>query len=149
VKRFTKSKWSHVGIIYNVEDKHVVIAEALSNGFVLKKHNKKKLAKRIKNNSAGLREIPVPHCSPTLVIRNYLGTKYGKMQIGLIAISILFGRQVQGDKDKTLICSEAVAQIIKKITANAIDIADSYGVPQDYVYPKHLMNTILLKKVTK
>jgi len=147
IKRITRSKWSHVGIVYAVQGDKIITAEALSNGFVLKEHKRKSLEKKQRKGSLKVRRIPGKIGQHKQVIEKYLKKKYGFFQIGLIAISLTFKKKIKGDKDKTFICSEAVAVIIKELTAGKIDIAKEYGTTQDFVYPDHIMQSKLLKDV--
>ena len=147
IKRFTNSKWSHCGIVYEEADDYIILAEAVSNGFILRKHKKKSLDKKLAKKKIRVREIPndIGLRYPKIVIDSHLGTKYGHFQIFLNAVSLFFKKELKGDKDKTLTCSEAVAVCLKEMTRGRIDIAKEFNTTQDFVYPSHVMESSELK----
>ena len=150
IKKITKSKWSHCGIVYAVSQENIIIAEALSNGFILNTHKKEKLQKKIRKGKAKVRKVPddVSFYSPTLVVRRYLRTKYGHFQIFLNAVSLVFRKKIKGDKDKTMTCSEAVAVCLFDMTRGKINIADEFNTTQDFIYPSHIMKSSQLEDKT-
>jgi len=148
IRKMTKSKWTHAGTIYDNQeaDGHVIVAEALEDGFKKHKHEISKLEKMARNGRLLVRKVPdnIKTYSPTLVINRYIGIKYGKIQVFFNALSILFKRQIKGDKDKTFTCSEGVQVCNKEMTYGKVDIAKEFGVTQDYVYPCHIARSVQL-----
>ena len=146
IKKLTNSKWSHCGIVYEVNEKDVTIAEALNEGFVLKKHKRSKLEKKISKGKAIVRRMPkkMKLYYPRKVIQSYLGTKYGHFQILLNAISIVFKKDLIGDKVRSLTCSEAVTVSLFDMTFGKIDIATEFNTTPDFIYPEHVISSIQL-----
>jgi len=146
---FLESKFTHAGVIKSHTKSHLIIAEAVSNGFVLKKYKVSKIDKRIKKGTILRRRPVVKLKGINDIISKRLGIKYGYWQLLKIAWKIITKYEIKADKEKTLICSEGVSLTWFDGSVQEIDLSDEFSVPHDYITPKHILESTLLETIAR
>ena len=149
IGKFTKSKWSHSGLVYQHTKKYIWVAEAVANGYKVNRYSRKKLMKRWNKNTIQLRKSIKTLSSVKSHCDKYLDIKYGKLQLFKIAMFILFKKKYKVDDLKTLICSEGVARVLFDSSNKFINIANEFDCEYDYVTPYMISVSKLLRTVDK
>jgi len=136
IQKFTKSKWNHVGIVYDTNEKYVVLAEAIYNGFKLKKYSKKNIEKMLKKEKIKIKKSKKTLNFIRTFILKYLGIRYSWFGIVKIALKILFKKlDLKGDNEKTLICSETVSRILYDCSEGYVDLEREFNKTHDFITP--------------
>ncbi len=130
----TGSSFSHVGIIYDIENKGVVIAEALAIGFNLNYYNTEDFLLKM---ATGKRLLKTGNLNPKKVkdaIDRKIGRPYGFVDLFRILVYKLTGKTIGEDCSRKLICSEAVARVIYSANKRK-DLSKEYNKPFDFITP--------------
>jgi len=147
IKYFTASHWSHTGIIYNGGENNITTYESLNEGFVRKSYTFNQLYNKFMKGKleVGRFEIPIQNSCKEQIQEEILslsGKKYGWWSIGWIGVRLLFNNlkikdycemKELTDGEKTLICSEAAARLVKAI--GGIDLSREFYVVMDSITP--------------
>jgi len=142
----TKCKYTHAGIIYSVNSQNIIIAEALNNGFVLKKYKVKKFIKKLYNEKIILRRSEYKLKNIQNSIEEYLGKDYSFSTIFKILWRSITKQELSVDKEKTVICSEVVGYALLNCNSY-IDFSEEYNKAMDYITPADLCHSKLLRTV--
>jgi len=145
IGKFTDSKFTHSGIVYNYSINHVWVAEAVSRGFKVNKYSRKELTKRLNNKTLQSRSSVVKLVDVRKHCNKYFGIKYGYFTLLQIAIMIAIGKRYTSDGIKTLICSEGVSRVFYDASCHLVDISKEFECRFDYVTPKMLSESTQLE----
>lgn len=134
--------YSHSGIIIDVKNDFVEIAEALDQGFITDGYSKGWLNERIADKTIAIGESKIPLKNVKKHTEKYIGTPYGWFDIWNIIFATFFkinSRSFRFFKGaKYLICSEAVARILYDASNKKINFEEEFGIPYDMIEPMHL-----------
>lgn len=147
VGKFTSAKYTHAGIVYEIADKHLLIAEAIGNGFSVTKYSKKKLIKRLKKSTIEIRRSRKTLVDVKKNIDALLTTPYAYVGLIKIALNKLFKFNFEGNGDETGVCSEMVSIVLRVSSGGVINVADEFNKIEDFVTPKDLHNSTLLRTI--
>lgn len=139
--KYGEKGFSHVGIITQVKNDHVVIHEALASGFVKNDCGKLWLENKI---DSGDIEIKFPKKKLTHVLINaekYLGVGYAWSDIFFIGLAFLIRFKFQITGANRLICSEAVSRILYDSSNKKINLSEEYNTPYDLITPMDVYNS--------
>jgi hypothetical protein len=131
----TKSSWTHAGIVYDLTDTEVITAEALAKGFTLVTRSREDF-----ESDFLIREIEVLEPKKELfdlkeVIEGTLGRPYGYLDLLAILIYTITGKRIFKGTAKSLICSEAVSEVLYTCSRNKIDLSKEFNKPGSYITP--------------
>ena len=136
-------KWTHSGIIGEVNGDEIIIYEALGNGFSTFIYERWWLDLKLKEGIIEvLRPKNVKHIEQ---IQQYIGRPYAWFDIIRIFIGI-FGIELKGSA-KRLTCSEAVARGLYDISNKNINLAKEYDKPYDLITPMDIHLTNQLERI--
>jgi len=132
-----------VGIVTGIDEKHMVIAEAVSNGFVYNSYN----------TETKLQTIDVYRSKKKLnnvteIVDKYIGKPYGWLQLVAIFVKKYFKLDINPDGNKHLICSEAVARVLYDASKKKINFEEEYHKHYDLITPADISNSKFVKKVS-
>lgn len=133
-RKWGEEGWGHTSIIVEVQKNHVVIAEALYNGFKLVKYEKYWLKQKIKEKFYVVGESRIYLRDVYATAEKYEGRGYGWFDI----LFILFGSRKGKTGANKLICSEAIARILYDCTKKRVDLEKEFGIDYDLIEPMHL-----------
>lgn len=142
----TGSSFSHVGMIYDIENKGVVIAEALAIGFHLSYYNTEDFLLKM---ATGKRLLKTGNLNPKKVkdaIDRKIGRPYGFVDLFRILVYKLTRKTIGEDCSRNLICSEAVARVINSANNNK-NLSKEFKKPFDFITPDDLFMSKHLKMV--
>lgn len=142
----TRSEYCHVGIVSEVHQYHIVVAEALTSGFTKRNHGIKALSEKpdkftVLRSKKKLTDI-------NKHIDKYLGTTYGFIQLVAILLYRYTGYNVYDNGTKELICSEAVARVLYDSSQQLLNFEEEFLKPYDYITPADIAVSKQLKQVS-
>lgn len=145
LREFGKKGFSHVGIVTKVLFNHVIIHEALSNGFTRSCYSFEYLNDKLKGDL----DIKKPKYKLKDVYKTaekYLGRSYAWFDIFGIILSFLFRfKFLKITGANKLICSEAVARILYDSSSKKLNISKEYNKPYDLISPQEVYMSKFLK----
>lgn len=144
IHRFTGGEYTHAGIVYKIHGdnkENVILAEALSNGFIKTYYKKEDLLTNKKKYTLKTPFMELSEHSVFLSIEKYLGSRYDWLGIYIIAIEILFGIKIPYDTMDKLICSEAVSRVLYESSNKEINISEELYKQFDKITPLDLSIT--------
>jgi hypothetical protein len=153
VKRFNKLKfgeegWTHCGIITKVEDESIEVHEALSKGFTQNNYQKKEIIDRFWYGDIHFKRPTKRLTRVREHAQEYIGTKYGWIDIFAIIISLLIGKwSIKVTGAKRLICSEAVARVLYDASKKKINFEEEYNKSYDLITPHEIFMSRQLNEV--
>lgn len=137
ISKVTKNEFTHVGIIKEIKCDHLIISEALSNGFVDNNYYIDELDYRISNNMWRVLDFKKKHKHNPEKIKEILeelkGKKYSYLQLLAILIRRYTGITIYENGEKRLICSEGAGIFCKKYLN--IDLSKEFDKLMDYITP--------------
>ncbi len=132
VRWFTKSEFSHSGIIFEIKEKFILVGEAWGTGFDIRKRTVKEI------NLCRLRRSHTELIDITKTMEKYIGSPYDKLNIiGLILFRYL-RIKLFATSAKELTCSEVSARFFYDTTFKKINFESEFGKPYDYITPADL-----------
>lgn len=138
--------FSHTGIITDVNEKDVEIAEAIGTGFTISWYGRQWMEDNIKNKVISLGEAIKPIKDVRKYAKKYEGTPYGWMDLISILAILIFGKASIGFTGaKGLICSEAVARILYDASDKKIDFVTEFKKSYDLITPTDLSKSEQIK----
>lgn len=143
IRFFTRSKYNHVGLVYNVDGDVVEVFEALSNGVVLKRYDLKSLQSVYRLGGKALTKKQKT-CFDKFV-KNSLGVEYDWRGIKYLSLKILSKGLFVFDRDtpNKVFCSELVSRVY--LSCFGVDLVRRRV--HDYVTPKDVYLSPFLFKV--
>lgn len=142
ISLFTGSQYTHVGIIYEITDHSVIIAEALAKGFTPVEYNFETFLKKVNKSKMVIKRTRT-EVDPLIIrdaIEQNLGRPYGFINILQIAWYKITGQIVGKDDPVRLICSEAVARVLYKADSS-IDLSKEYNKLFDFISPADIFHS--------
>lgn len=135
VKLFTRSKFSHAGIVLELKEKYVIVGEAWGSGFNIRKRKYAELnncrVRRSKEAVANVKEN---------IIR-YVGRPYDKLNILGLVLYKLFRIKLFSTNAKAMTCSEFSARFFYDAAFRKINFEKEFHKPYDYITPADLSNS--------
>lgn len=144
VSFLTSSSFSHVGIIYRVEEEGIVVAEALASGFNLRWYNAEDFMLNIISGRFTLKRGKIDKKRAIASIENKIGRPYGFVDLLRIFVYKITGRRLGKESAERLICSEAVARVLFA-SNKRIDLRKEFNKPFGYITPDDLFMSKHLK----
>lgn len=141
--------WSHSAIITDIYKDHVLIHEALSQGFVSNKYEKWWLNMKLERGEIAIGTSKVKLKNVLKCANNYKGRPYAWWDIFNIFFSWISGRSsliwrfFKGPK--YLICSEAVARVLYDSSDKKLNLEEEFNKPYDMIEPTDLFKSSQLK----
>ena len=148
ISLFTKSQYTHVGIVYEADFYTTTIAEALADGFQINTYQNSDIHNKLMKSKLVVKR-PRLDINKKLIkesIESKLGRPYGFKDIFRIAIYKIFGFKFGGDDPDKLICSEAVARVLYR-TNSKINLSKEFNKPFDYISPGNIFHSKQLEFV--
>lgn len=135
VRWFTRSEYSHAGIIYEPGEKKVLVGEAWGTGFDIRKRTVKEINLcRIRRSHTELNDI-------TKTMEKYIGSPYDKLNIIGLILHRYLKIKVFSTTAKELTCSEVSARFFYDATFKKINFESEFNKPYDYITPADLSNS--------
>lgn len=147
ISLFTKSQFTHVGIVYEIKDDIITLAEALASGFTKKDYSVDSFFKRVNKSKFVIKRASNMSTKAVKDTIDMLeGRPYGFLDLLRIAVYKLTGKRIGGDSTRFLICSEAVALVLRNAN-NKIDLSKERNKPISYISPADIFHSKHLKFV--
>ena len=142
IAKVTSSSYTHVGIIKERKDKEdtYLIAEALSEGFVVNEYTFTEIWTRYKSRNIEILRPKSTLYETEVEIEKLEGTPYGFLQLlNLYLFHITNGLGLNtwfyNNQTRKLICSEAVARVLYHSSKHKLDLKGEYGKPFEFITP--------------
>lgn len=144
--RYRQLGFTHSAIIYAIGN-DIVIAEALSKGFILNNYKSSNLEALIKQNKANLGESKIKLANIQENTNKYVGLPYSWIDIFKCIGWIIFGHNIfkWSETTKQLICSEAVARILYDSSNHKINFEKEFKKSYDLITPTDLFKSKFIK----
>ena len=146
LKEYGEKGPTHIGIICEIAEDHVVVAESRAKGFHKHSYTKLEMADltQPQNNTVPKVQIKTLDRAYNVdpkklndIITKYIGREYGFLDIFYIMLYLKFGFKMPKrlrTRSKRLICSEAVARVFYELD-KTINLEVEFNKPYDYLMP--------------
>lgn len=143
---YKEDGYTHTGIVTDVKDDAIEIAEAINKGFTISWYDKKWVEDKIKEGTITTGEAIKPLKNVREIAKKYEGTRYGWRDILSIFTIILWRKRAIGfTGTKSIICSEAVARILYDASDKKIDFEPEFKKSYDLITPTDLSKSKQIK----
>ena len=146
IAHITGSSYVHCGIVYKVTNDTIVIAEALSNGFVKSVYDKKEFYDKITNREVYIMKTKKPLNHVQLHVNKMLGKPYGYLDLLVILVYTITGKRLLKGTSNSLICSEAVSRVLLSASNNIVNLPKEYDKEHSYITPDDIFFSIQLTR---
>ncbi|NWF49970.1 MAG: hypothetical protein HXY49_05465 [Ignavibacteriaceae bacterium] len=141
VRWFTKSEFSHAGIVYELGEKKIKVGEAWGSGFGIRTRYVSELPKcKIRRAKVELKDVK-------RIQRKYIGKPYDRLNIIGLVIHSLTGKKLFVRSVKKITCSEVSARFFYDASKKQIDFQKEFHKPYDYITPADLARSKQLRNI--
>jgi hypothetical protein len=141
VKIFTRSQFSHAGIVLELREKYVIVGEAWGSGFDIRKRKYSEL------NKCKLRRSKEALANVKENIIRYIGRPYDKLNIFGLVLYKIFRIKLFSTNAKAMTCSEFSARFFYDAAFRKINFEKEFNKPYDYITPADLSKSNQLMDV--
>lgn len=141
--------YSHAGIITEVKEATIEVAEALGTGYSIKDYEKWWVENKLNSGEYVLLESIEKLKDVKIHAFKYDGTSYPWWDIIKLTFRWLFNidKTQDSNSSRRVFCSEAVVKILYDSSNKKIDFQKEYDEPWDSIEPMHLYYSKQLRKV--
>lgn len=141
----TSSSYTHAGIIYDVSEDTIITAEAQANGFVKISRSRLEFEDLIECREICILKPRVKLEDVKFNIDLMLGKGYDYLDLLKILINKITGHKTFKRTANKVICSEAVAILLKECSTGKLDLAKEFNKDVELITPDDLNQSRQLK----